>query len=359
MTQTNPPITRPSRRSVLRGLGGAAAVFGIGGIGRSARAQAQEAARTTADPDFTFVHLTDMHVTTRRSGDAGYRTCVDHVNALPDRPALALIGGDMAFDGLYTERAIFERDIELYRSITAGLRMPAHHSIGNHDALGLSARRKVPVDDPEIGKAMIMKRLGMDRGYYSVDHGNWHFAILDCIFPTSTKDGPGYEPRIGDEQLHWLARDLGKAGDRPKVVMTHIAAFCNTGQIGADPEAKAMSPNMVLKDNKALRRVLERHQVKALLQGHSHTIENFEYNGVRYLTSPAVSAAWWGGTWTGFQPAYTLFRCRGDQLAWEYKETGWRIRRDPEDTAEEKRQADYDADLAEQARLLAAERTGA
>ncbi len=345
--------TRSSRRDALKSLG----AFGLLGLGGSTAFSQVDQKSVDDNADFTFAHLTDTHVTSRRKGDVGYRACIDHVNANPARPALALMGGDLAFDGLYTDRDIFERDIELYRSITAGLKIPAHHSLGNHDVLGLSSRRKVPVDDPEIGKAMIMKRLGMERDYYSVDHGNWHFVMLNSIFQTQADSGPSHEPRIGEEQLHWLANDLGKAGDKPKVVVTHISAFWNGGQIAGDTEAKAMNAGMVLRDNKDLRRVLERHKVKALLQGHSHAVENYFYNGVWYLTSPAVSSGWWGGTWTGSPPSYTLFKCKGEQLSWEYVDYGWACQRDPEDELEVKKQADYDADLAEQARLRDQERS--
>lgn len=349
-----------SRRSFLQRLGGAAAMFGLGGCASQSVGLGESASSTQpADrgDDFTFVHLTDAHVTARRKGDLGYRACVAHVNALRDRPSFALMGGDGPFDGLYTDRAIFERDTELYRSITAELPCPAHHCIGNHDVLGWSSRRKVPVDDPELGKTFLMKRLGMEKSYYSFDHGNWHFAVLDCIYPVQASDGtPSYVPQIGEEQLHWLARDLGRAGDRPKVVMTHIAASFLTAAANGDKEAKAINPSMTLRDSVDLQRLLERHKVAALLQGHSHTAECFEYRGVKYLTSPAVSAGWWGGTWTGSPPSYTQFRCRGDQLTWTYRPFGWQIQRDPEDKVEEEKQAKYDAEVAKQAALLAEER---
>ena len=347
-----------SRRGFMQRLGGAAALFGLSGCVSSAERSASAATRPAdRGDDFSFVHLTDMHVTTRRQADVGYRQCVAHVNALADAPALALIGGDMILDALYTERDVAERDAELYRSITAGLRCPAHHSIGNHDVLGWSTRRKVALDDPEIGKSFIMKRLKMDRTYYSFDHGNWHFAVLDSIQPTPGPDGTTiYEPRIGPEQLHWLARDLGKAGDRPKVVMTHIAAFNSLAIATGDAEVKAMHPSLVLRDSADLQRVLERHKVLALLQGHSHTIETYEFRGVKYLTSPAVSAGWWAGTWNGSPPSYTQFYCRGDQLAWTHRAYGWEIRRDPQDAAEAARQATWDGEQAEQAKLLAEER---
>src|SRR5690606_2898938 len=148
-----------------------------------------------------------------------------------------------------------------------------------------SGRRKCAVDDPELGKRMIMDRLEWERAYYSFDHGGWHFAVLDSIHPKRFDHGPGYEPRIGAAQLEWLGGDLGAAGERPKVALTHIAAFCNRGQIAGEPKAKAMDGSMTVWDNRDLRRVLERHGVKALLQGHSHDIEEYRYNVVWYVTS--------------------------------------------------------------------------
>ncbi|MBX3728674.1 MAG: hypothetical protein KF858_05780, partial [Candidatus Sumerlaeia bacterium] len=224
---------------------------------------------------------------------------------------------------------------------------------------GWSSRRKVPVDDPELGMKMILKRLGMDRTYYSFDHKGWHFFVLDSLFEIETSSGPSYEPRIGEEQLHWLALDLAAAGDRPKVGVVHIAAFCNMGQIGGDPEAKAMN-HMVVRDNKDLREVLERHRVTALLQGHSHQIEDFYYGGVHYITSPSVSAAWWGGNWRGFEPGYTILNAHADgRLTWHRTTFPWEHQLEPEDTLERQRIAEREAFEAEQKRLREAERAAA
>src|SRR5690606_17037717 len=81
----------------------------------------------TASPagpaDFTFVHLTDMHVTPKRWGDRGYRACIESVLALRPRPAFALLGGDLAFDALYPDTAASAEQIRQYREITAGLGM--------------------------------------------------------------------------------------------------------------------------------------------------------------------------------------------------------------------------------------------
>jgi 3',5'-cyclic AMP phosphodiesterase CpdA len=215
--------------------------------------------------------------------------------------------------------------------------MPFYNCMGNHDALGWSARRKCAADDPDIGKKMIMERLEWPKSYYSFDHGGWH-------------------SRIGKEQLEWLAHDLGAAKDRPKVCMTHIAAFCNVGQMTGDKNAKAMNGSMTVWDTRELREVLERHNVKALLQGHSHRIEEYRFNGVWYLTSAAVSGAWWAGDWVGAPPGYTEFRCRGDELTWTHRTFDWAAQLEPDDELERTKIGEQEAQRAEQRRMRAIER---
>lgn len=307
---------------------------------------------------FNFVHLTDMHVTFKRKGGVGWHTCVEHVRGLKTRPAFALMGGDLAFDGNYHTKSDFAEFVRLYKEGADGLGIPYHNCMGNHDPLGYGGRRKVAIDDPDIGKKMIMDRLEWPKSYYSFDHGGWHFVVLDSIFTLKGSDGgPTYEPRIGPEQLEWLAYDLGAAGGKPTVAVTHIAAFCNIGQMNGVKDHPAMD-GMQVWDTKELRTILERHKVKALLQGHSHRIEQYCLNDVWYLTSAAVSGAWWAGSWVGSAPGYTLFHCKGDELTWEHVSYPWEPHLEPEDDLERKKIAEQKAFEAEQQRLLERERAG-
>jgi len=313
----------------------------------------------TQPASFDFIHLTDMHVTTRRKGDVGYRACVESVLGMKHKPAFALMGGDLAFDGLYTPKDKYIEQVRLYKEISDGLGMPYYNCMGNHDVLGWSGRRKVETTDPDFGKQYIMDALQWDKPYYSFDHGGWHFAVLDCIHPTNEDHGTGYEPRIGDEQLEWLAYDLGSAGDRPKVVMTHIAAFCNRAQTKGDPSIPGMPPGVILKDTYQLQKVLERHSVKACLQGHTHRPEEYRWRGVWYITSPAVSGAWWAGDFTGAGPGYTIFHCAADgELTWDMHQYAWEAQLEPEDDGERRRNVATQAKKDEQARLLALEQAG-
>ena len=201
-----------------------------------------------------------------------------------------------------------------------------------------------------------MNLLEWPSSYYSFDYRGWHFVALDCIKGVMLKTGPSFVHEVDGEQLEWLSEDLGGAAGRPSVVFTHVAVFCNEGQINGNTEAKAMDPGMVLKNNKKLRLILERHGVKALVQGHSHRVEDFFYNGVWYETSAAASAAWWAGIWTGSDFGYTVFHCAGDRLTWEHKTFDWEPHLEANDDLERKINREYDEFQAEQKLLRDAER---
>jgi 3',5'-cyclic-AMP phosphodiesterase len=326
-----------SRRDFLKKI-----ALGAGGLGIfSATAKGMPTPAGSLVPEvsaentaFHFAHLTDMHVRRQRRGHIGYAACVDSVNALEQKPDFVLMGGDMAFDGLYNEKSDFIDMIDLFKTASDKLDMPYYGCIGNHDVLGLSSRRKVAVDDPDIGKKLIMEATGMEKSYYSFNHKGWHFVVLDSIYEIDTENGPSYAAQLGPEQLDWLRFDLGAHKDMPTVCVIHIAAFCNIGQINGDKEALAMN-HMVIRDNLELRHILERHGVKAVLQGHSHQIEDFYFNGVWYITSQSVSAAWWGGNWRGFNPGYTVLTAGMDgQLSWKRHEFEWEHHLEPEDELE-------------------------
>jgi 3',5'-cyclic AMP phosphodiesterase CpdA len=332
-------------------------------VGRGEAAEGAESAKPQAGEassaeGFSFVHLTDQHVTHRRQAAEGYRRCIASINALKPKPDFVLMGGDMAFDGCYTAKEDYANQIRLFKEITGELACPWRPCLGNHDVLGWGPREKVGPSDPGYGKKMILEALDWEKPYYGFDHKGWHFAVLDSAYPAERDGRIIQEPRLGAEQLEWLGYDLGAAGDRPKIVVVHVAVFCNVGQINGDPKHLAMDGAMVIWDTKELRKVLERHGVKLVLQGHSHRVEDTYWNGVWYVTSAAASGAWWAGSWTGSETGYTIVRCEADQVSWTHENYPWEARLDPQDKVERERIARQQAERAEQRRLRRLERAG-
>ena len=335
-----------NRRDFLkRAAMGSAGIFTLGGFNGA------PAINGLNKDEFSFVHMTDMHVRRARKGDEGYARCVEHVNAIDPKPDFVLMGGDGPFDGLYTEKDEFEDQIGLYKAISDDLDMPYYNMIGNHDILGWNARRKVSVDDPDIGKTLFMRKMGMDDSYYSFNRNGWHFIMLDCIYPVEVDHGPSYIAKIGEEQLDWLRFDLAAHAHMPVIAVTHIAAFSNLGQIRQDRDMPSIH-GRVIQNTQEFRHVLERHgNVRAVLQGHTHINEDYRYNDIWYITSQSVSAAWWGGNWIGFDPGYNLFRVSGEDLKWERHTFPWDHHLEPEDDLERERIAEREA-FEEQQELL-------
>jgi Icc protein len=334
-----------NRRSFIKKLSLAGA-----GLGLLKPASAFDKDQFVKD-NFSFLHLTDMHVRRKRQGHKGYEACIHSVNKNSSTAEFVLMGGDLAFDGNYTAKDEFIDQVDLYKSISDRLKMPYYNSIGNHDVLGWNSRRKVSVDDPDLGKKLIMDKLKMPNSYYSFNHKGWHFVIMDSIHPVQADHGPSYKAAFGDEQLEWLRYDLGSHYKMPTVILTHIAVFCHIAQMNGDAKANPIG-HMVVEDTVKFRHIIERHHVKAVLQGHSHVPEDYNYNGIWYVTSQSVSAAWWGGNWKGFNPGYTVFYTSGETLRWERKEFEWDHQLEPEDTLERERIVQMDEFKRSQAQLL-------
>ncbi len=344
------------REFIIRGA--AATLAGTTAFSLLSAAKPRTSPMKTKPSDFSFIHLTDIHVRYKRKGDVGYQKCISTIKELKQKPDLAIMGGDLAFDGNYTDKAEFIRSIELYKTISDEMGIPYYNCLGNHDHLGYSSRRKCAPDDPEIGKKCIMDRLGMKDSYYSFDHKGWHFVILDSAYPIETPTGPSQAVKLGKEQLEWLAYDLGAHHGMPTVACIHVAAFCEIGTHNGDKEFNPIKSGMVIEDTRELQKILERHKVKALLQGHGHMTEEYGFNGVWYITTQSAGACWWAGEWLGFKPGYTVFHCHGDQLTWDRVTYELDYYLEPEDDLERKLTAQYKESLKEQAELLQKEIAG-
>lgn len=127
--------------------------------------------------DFTFAVMSDMHI----KGDGAFAknltAIAGEVNAA--NPAFVLTTGDQTELG-------YSDDYELYRKLTAPLKMPAYNVAGNHETKWSN-----------WGKAGIREFFGQ-APYYSFDYDGIHFVGLDS---TMWLEHHGF---IDRSQLDWL-----------------------------------------------------------------------------------------------------------------------------------------------------------
>jgi Icc protein len=312
------PLTR---RSIL-GLAG-----GLLGISQAPFFSRTEAAPTApaADGSFSFAHLTDIHVTPKLRATEGLRLCVQAVNALPQSTAFVLTGGDLIMDALEEDASYVREQWACFDDAMGALRLPAHHTIGNHDIGGWSHKARIDKSAPEYGKAYFSEKYGKGSTYRSFDHGGWHFIILDSVaLDEASGDYYGW---IDDAQIEWLKADLAKTGKQtPIIVSTHIPFVSVWGQLNADPR-RGEGPKGLINNGHIVRKVLGGFNVKLVLCGHGHVSERIElshHNRTTFIQGGAVCGLWWKGKVAGNPEGFGVVTCSPDgSFTYEYRDYGW------------------------------------
>ncbi|MDB5322041.1 MAG: WD40-like repeat [Phycisphaerales bacterium] len=202
-----------------------------------------------ARADFSFVHITDSHVSgndgeggNAEKDAAGFR----EISALNPKPAFVAHTGDVCESATPREYAIWQR-------VLKELTIPIHVAPGNHDV------RWNP-----LGKEGY--RLGTGQPLYqSWDYENVHFVLLD---PTVLLQHWGHSSK---GELDWLKADLEKTGtQRPVVIGFHHWVGRDTVQVDNEEELLAL---------------VAPYNVRLWLQGHGHADLEWNING-----APAVMA---------------------------------------------------------------------
>jgi len=189
-----------------------------------------------------------------RPGDLGlpevFTQIVREVNQW--QPALVVNCGDH-ISGYTDDVALINRMWDEYFEMDSTYTAPSHHAPGNHDAW----------DDRS--EAVYLERVG--KKYYSFDHENCHFIILDS-------ENRQHPDQIAAEQLAWLTRDLEANREAE-----HIFVFLHK-PLWLSWDWKTYRKNAWDRDVHPL---LKRHRVSAVFSGHYHMYGKAERDGVRYI----------------------------------------------------------------------------
>ena len=207
----------------------------------------------------------------------------------------------------------------LYSQCIENFNMPVYNTIGNHEIFGIYKESGVEKSHPEYGEKMFEKRLG--KRYYSFDHKGWHFMILDGIEDTGES---GYIGKIDSTQIEWIKTDLKNVDpETPVVISVHIPFITTYMQViyGA---MKPNDENEIVVNSKEVLDLFDDHNLKLVLQGHMHFLEDIYVQGIHFITGGAVSSRWWKGKEYGMEEGYLVVKVKGNDFSWEYFDYGWK-----------------------------------
>jgi len=269
---------------------------------------------------FSFVFMTDIHLTYERNAIPGFRQAIAKVNEL--KPDFVITGGDLVMDALGVRYTLADSLYKLYQETSKEFKMPVYNAMGNHEIYGIYSRSGADPGNPEFGEKMFEKRLG--KSYYSFDHKGWKFMILNSVEDTGKDRYMGF---IDPAQMEWIKEELQKTDTlTPIVIATHIPFITVNSQIYNYSTAPNDS-GLVVVNSKEMLNLFRRHNLKLVLQGHLHMVEDIYIDGIRFVTGGAVSANWWRGPYRGDEEGFMLITISGGDFNWKYVDYGWEVKR--------------------------------
>ena len=180
--------------------------------------------------------------------------------------------GDLAFDNLET--------LEPLNQVIGLIGIPWHNLIGNHD-LNLDGKNRDEIN--ETFESIYGPT------YYSFDHGNVHFIVLDNIDWKAPKDDPGVKKffaRFGPRQWQFVKNDLALIPESQMVVLLMHAPIIKT------------------EDRQDLYRLIEKRPLCVSVSAHTHEQTHHflgkkdGFQGDRehhHIVNVTVSGAFWSG----------------------------------------------------------------
>ncbi len=269
-----------------------------------------------AGDSFSVAFMTDIHLQPERNAVAGFTKALDTVNSL--KPAFILTGGDLIMDALGQSYGRADSLYVLYQETIKKSEAPVYNTMGNYEIYGIYSRSGADPAHPEYGEKMYEKRIGPL--YYSFMHEGWKFMILNSVEDTHRNK---YVGLIDSVQIAWIEDELDKTDPEiPIVISTHIPFISvMTQRYGGSTVANDSS--LIVYNSSPVLDLFREHNLKLVLQGHLHVLEDIYYEGVHYITGGAVSAAWWKGPYLTCEEGFLWLTFGRDDFTWKYIDYNW------------------------------------
>jgi predicted MPP superfamily phosphohydrolase len=282
----------------------------------------------TSFEKFSFVFMTDIHLQANHnyanlpleydySPLRAFSMAIDTANQFG--ADFVLMGGDNVFD-VMRGQAHADTLFELYTDAKKKFAMPVYDVIGNHDLFGIYPGSNISTDNPDYKYGMFERYLGESN--YSYDHKGWHFIVLNSL---DAEDGR-YIRTVHEKQMEWL-EDLVDSLDREKpiVLSLHIPLVSVRNQIYPNDRDNP-EPYPSLNNRNELLDLFKNHNLKLVLQGHVHWVEEVYVQdmGTRFITGGAIAGR---PSWRGFRhgpPGFIHISINeDDSFTWDFIDYGW------------------------------------
>lgn len=268
---------------------------------------------------FSFAFLTDIHVQPERNADQGFRQAIDTVNKL--NPDFVITGGDLIMDALAQTQSRADSLYDLYKELSGLINMPVYNTMGNHEVFGIYDQSGVDSSHPLYGEKMFEERIG--ERHYAINHKGWRFYILDSV--DEREDGEGYYGHIDSIQIAWLKEDLQNVDpETPIAISVHIPFITVQTQL-VYGSTSANSEGLVITNATDVLSLFLDHNLKLVLQGHLHFLEDIFVGDIHFITGGAVCASWWTGPRGEMEEGFLLVHVNGEEIDWEYVDFGWEV----------------------------------
>lgn len=272
----------------------------------------------TAEDEFSFAFLTDIHLQPERGAKTGFQWAIREVNKR--YPDFVLTGGDMVADVLNQSYGRADSLYRLYEDLVKKFKMPVYNTMGNHEVYGWQRIEEGIEQHPEFAKRMYEQRLGPR--YYSFDHKGWHFIVLDAIY---LLERGAYTGKIDEGQMEWIIEDLKQLDKRtPIAISAHYPFISSAFQLTMGPAAK-IPKGLMIQNSREVLALFSEYNLRLVLQGHLHFLEGiYVQNQVHFITGGAVSGQWWDNKPDSKpEEGFVMIHIKGEDLTWEYVDYGW------------------------------------
>jgi predicted phosphodiesterase len=288
------------------------------------------AEEVTGKDAFRIVFATDSHLMVNNAlrSDEGLIACLKAIDAIDRRPDFILCGGDLTHESPSLDFPAAEQLIDRFLTIWKDhTQLETFFTFGNHDLVG-TKNPSIERSDPRYGKGLYRMRLGLDHNYYAFERRGWRFIILDDVLPEP--DG-SYIGEYAEEQLAFVRSELSEHPQIPTVLCGHIPSISVLPSLSGSSKMEGgtiQTPaSLVVHNTAALRQLIAETgaNVKMLLAGHLHHLEQIQVDGVSFINAGAICGNWWKGKQMGCPEGFLIVELRADGgFSADYRSYGWK-----------------------------------